>query len=656
MESHKPPWIASVPAPTAAHMFEEAGPMDLTKSSSNKASAPEKTSSNHPADMTDAQQSVHVPGTSVNKDRMLMPRRQPAVAETPILSTADAPVQHSQDFVPQKEVNLQAAHAAIQAQLRAQASPHAAQDPKLSAQAPPQKEVNLQAAHAAIQAQLHAQASPHAAQDPKYKAQGMALLRHFFPGYTAPPASSSPPKDMSPHRMTAPRFLVSPQSRMALSPHSVPSPPAMPTPRGMAPQLSVPSSQDGASLPRPPVASACGSTPSPAVPSPADASPASVSPMHLPAGGVAPSSACSALSPTGAVPPSSDAVVSLAGPALSLAGSPPSFPAQLTSPNASAASSPHPVVGSPRITVPNFLLPQTSEPSDGLRQQNQNLSAKPEGEKSRPHVNPLGGFAWHRPAKVDPFRAVQGNSSGQKNSTSTEAGPASLAVGSDAQQEQEKGREIAPEIDLSDQNLWQQQFLQTLREKRRQQQEQQQRQNQQQPQHQQVPPAPKAKDPPSRSQNYPSQRGRGRRKKPANAAEAATASANETLAVHAGISEASPSSSQRRPAGSGAANNRAEMNSVAPPLSTVVRGKASRGRSRGRSCGRPRKNASLPTPILVEEPGAEQGAEEEGAELQGFGVDVEVKVEPLEAGVRCGGCGKVFFNETDILEHDCDDQ
>lgn len=59
-------------------------------------------------------------------------------------------------------------------------------------------------------------------------------------------------------------------------------------------------------------------------------------------------------------------------------------------------------------------------------------------------------------------------------------------------------------------------------------------------------------------------------------------------------------------------------------------------------------------PIVVEGTESERQVEEEGAELRGFGV--EVKVEPLEAGVRCGGCGKVFFNETDILEHDCDGQ
>ena len=251
---------------------------------------------------------------------------------------------------------------------------------------------------------------------------------------------------------------------------------------------------------------------------------------------------------------------------------------------------------------------------------------------------------------MDPFQTPQTKA---VSSAGTEAQPGSQA----RQEEQEKDRERAPEIDLADQNLWQQQFLQTLREKRRQQQEQQQRLTQQQQQQQQQP-VLQAKNRPSHSQNqgYPSQRGRGRRKKTASAAEAATADAGGAPSVRASTSKVPPSSSQEVSADSRLATNHVDVNSAARAPGTGMRGKGSRGRSGGRSRGRSRRNTPQPTPIVVEGTESEQQIEEEGAELRGFGVDVEVKVEPLEAGVRCGGCGKVFFNETDILEHDCDGQ
>ena len=254
---------------------------------------------------------------------------------------------------------------------------------------------------------------------------------------------------------------------------------------------------------------------------------------------------------------------------------------------------------------------------------------------------------------MDPFQTPQTKA---VSSAGTEAQPGSQA----RQEEQEKDRERAPEIDLADQNLWQQQFLQTLREKRRQQQEQQQRlTQQQQQQQQQQQPVLQAKNRPSHSQNqgYPSQRGRGRRKKTASAAEAATADAGGAPSVRASMSKVPPSSSsQEVSADSRLATNHVDVNSAARAPGTGMRGKGSRGRSGGRSRGRSRRNTPQPTPIVVEGTESEQQIEEEGAELRGFGVDVEVKVEPLEAGVRCGGCGKVFFNETDILEHDCDGQ
>ena len=604
--SQRPGWPPAVPAPAAARVFEEEVPMDLTKGSSSKALAPGRTSGNQPADVTDAQPPVDlchtVLETSANQSRVQMPRVPPVAAEKVISSTADAPVQPSQDFVPQKDINLQAAHAA------------------------------------AIQAQLRAQA-----QDPKFKSEGMALLRHFFPGYTAPPVASLQ-REVSPQRMASPQFPASPQNRIAPSPQSALSPPGIPSPRGRALQPSIPPLQDRVSLPRPPVPAACGSVPSPAgfqVSSPAEVSPASISPILSTAGGAVPSSAGPAPSPSGAMPSPSSAASSLAGPAPSLARALSAPPAKLTSPNANAMSSRQSVVIPHQTTVPNFLLPPPSEPSNGPRQQSQSLPAKPDGEKSQLHVNPLGGFAWHRPATVDPFQTPQTKA---VSSTGTEARPGSQA----RQEEQEKDRERAPEIDLADQNLWQQQFLQTLREKRRQQQRLTQQQQQQ--------PVLQAKNQPSHSQNQscPSQRGRGRRKKTASAAEVATADAGGAPSVRASTSEVpSSSSSQEMSADSGLATNHVDMNSAAQ-AGTGMRGKGSRGRSGGRSRGRSRRNTPQPMPIVVEGTESERQVEEEGAELRGFGV--EVKVEPLEAGVRCGGCGKVFFNETDILEHDCDGQ
>ena len=258
---------------------------------------------------------------------------------------------------------------------------------------------------------------------------------------------------------------------------------------------------------------------------------------------------------------------------------------------------------------------------------------------------------------VDPFRTTL-------TSSPTESHTASPgAVGSDARQEPGKDREREPEIDLADQNLWQQQFLQTLREKRRLQHEQQQRQHQQQLQeHQLLQQFLQANNNnrPSRSRNYPSQRGRGRgrRRKNTNAAEAVTVDSNDaSSSVHASTSEAALSLAQQIPSDPSVtwANNLVDLDNLAAASSAGMRGRASRGgRPRGRSRGKGKRNAAQAAPRREEQAEPEQGAEEEGAELRGFGMDVEVKVEPLEAGVRCGGCGKVFFNETDILEHDCD--
>ncbi|KAK7108617.1 hypothetical protein V1264_016318 [Littorina saxatilis] len=293
--------------------------------------------------------------------------------------------------------------------------------------------------------------------------------------------------------------------------------------------------------------------------------------------------------------------------------------ARASSPPSSVSSGGTSSLGSPPgflATLPNFLIPE----SDGAARCG-SKQAGSEGEENKLAINPLGGFAWHRPATIDPFSVAEKMSREHNQAEEREA-------------RRDKNTPEDEDTDLTeDRNQWQRQFLQTLWEKRRQQQEQQLLRQQRRQQVLTLSPHSAQNGTP------PAKRGRRRKK---DMSEAATGGGADQTQFPGSFSSQHASSLL---AEEEIIASQAQHNDASPA-------KRSRGKSgRGRPRGRPRKNAAQRT----EEPArVETEVEEEGAEFMGFGSGEEVKVEPLEAGVTCDTCSMVLYGEKEILEHDCD--
>ncbi|XP_076444701.1 uncharacterized protein LOC143282803 [Babylonia areolata] len=290
-------------------------------------------------------------------------------------------------------------------------------------------------------------------------------------------------------------------------------------------------------------------------------------------------------------------------------------------------------------------------------------------EKPGKPIHPLGGFPWHRPAPVQPSSQPQHHHPPTQPNSNSQPDNASRS----GKEDKEKGRRERPEDRemVADQNLWQQQFLATLREKRRQKQEQEQRQQQQQVQQEQStggqPALSQAAVPPPSAPKR-TRRGRGGTGQKQGSSNPNSASADRVDGCSdTSTSQLPPPSTTAPPPPqqllfdpSVSPQNQAP---VAPQTRRAGGGRAGQGRGRGRGRKRSPRSAAAPVPDAPYPAGPGQGGErvvvdtrqqEEGIELQGFGSDGEIKVEPLEAGVRCDDCGHMFFNEADILEHDCD--